>query len=348
MSLTKSQAQSALKKATGEVFNLTGSCVIHLFEVDVSNLIFDQDIVTSLDTVFRFHNNIKLTNNTIFFKGLSYIAAPIEASGFEMNGRGTTATPTISISVSPQGIPMLASLKEQIYNLGDLTGAKLIRITTLAKYLDAANFLDQITPSDFDPDNQVEFPRDIYYFERKSNESRSSLQYELSSSFDTQGIKLPARICLATKCPFQYRGAGCRYEASSRRNLKIHSPEGPLATLPASAPAVANNRDELITEILSIAGVADKGRFSTSSTYNKGDSVFITKGGINYYFVAKSDSPLVGPPNARYWVSDQCSKLLSGCKIRWGTNGSVDVTNSTLVKGQLMFGGFPSVNKLTG
>ena len=64
----------------------------------------------------------------------------------------------------------------------------------------------------------------------------------------------------------------------------------------------------------------------------------------------------VPPPNEKYWMPDQCSKKITGCKWRWGTYdavsgdegyeaGSPPVTNGgDPKKGHLPFGGFPGVS----
>ena len=126
----------------------------------------------------------------------------------------------------------------------------------------------------------------------------------------------------------------------SRKNNEIHG----TAILPLKAIAVANENDELISNIISQT-VIDKGEYKNGISYKKGDAVFIHKGGRNYYFVARIDNPTAAPPNLTQWVKDQCSKFISGCGIRWGTDGSVVPGESNLIKGQLPYNGFPSVGK---
>ena len=69
-----------------------------------------------------------------------------------------------------------------------------------------------------------------------------------------------------------------------------------------------------------------------SKSYKKGEIVFITKNKINFYFIAKTNTPMdAPPPNGEYWIADQCSKSIKGCKIRFGEN-------------PLPFGGFYGVS----
>jgi hypothetical protein len=77
--------------------------------------------------------------------------------------------------------------------------------------------------------------------------------------------------------------------------------------------------------------------------------VFLKKDGISYYFVAKQDVPRnVIPPNASYWIQDECSKTLRGCSFRWARAYLTSLGMGHLIgdkMGNLPFGGFPAVNK---
>ena len=98
----------------------------------------------------------------------------------------------------------------------DLTGAKVTRIRTLAKFLDVTNFAsnglfvqenstDYIALEDSDLFAQEtvgnptaannEFPREIYYIDRKVSENRDVVTFELASVSDLAGIRLPKRQC---------------------------------------------------------------------------------------------------------------------------------------------------------
>jgi lambda family phage minor tail protein L len=337
--MEKIQAQNSSKKLNAESFSLIPSTLITLFEIDVTDIAFDKGIISDADilnqenyNIFRFHNNVKLIDNSIYFKDKEYIAAPITADGFEITSKGTLPTPKLALSVNDQGINALSILKTRIKQLGDLIGAKIIRIRTFGKYLDRKNFLDQIVSDEFDPDSFVEFPRDIYYIDRKSNENKYTIEFELSSVLDVEGIKLPSRLVTEKKCPFQYRGDGCLYEYKTRRVEAIHGKEIE-STLPDVAIPVANDRDELIKNIIN-ANIVDKGKYEPNFPYVIGHGVYIEKGGIKYYFVAKINNPPAGPPNLRYWIADQCSKTIRGDKLRWKNIGN----------GHLRFGGFSAVN----
>jgi hypothetical protein len=60
-------------------------------------------------------------------------------------------------------------------------------------------------------DTQVSMPDEYYFINRKVNENRIAVEYELSSSLDLQGIKLPRRQILKDVCTWAYRGPECTY-----------------------------------------------------------------------------------------------------------------------------------------
>ncbi len=358
--MNKTQAQSSVQKVQNEIFSLNPSALVTLFEIDLTNLIFDMGLgsATDLDigeeTVFRFHGNFKLTNSNIVWQGNTFYAAPIYAEGFESNIRGTLPQPKLSISVNDSAVSALTTLKEKIYVLNDIVGARVTRIRTFARFLDSQNFIGMDPPPGFDPDPYAELSRDVYYVDRKLRENKFTLEYELGSILDVEGVQLPGRLMLAERCPFTYRGEGCLYEYNSRRVLSIHGSES-RATLPTSAPPVATELDKKISEILGV-NIVDKGEYDKNAYYTKGDSVYILRSGIKYYFVARANNPAdaVGagasghsglgiftqsfpPPNRKYWILDACSKTIFGCKCRY----------STINNGRLPFGGFPGANKIT-
>ena len=351
--MDKVQAQSSSKKIQSEIMSLSPNNIIDLYEIDGSDMGVDLGVFNSYDLtnnpnlgIFRFHNSTKLFKSSIFWRGNEFIAAPISVSDFEIKSNGTLPRPKISIAVNDTGVAELNRLKQRIFQFGgDLVGAKFTRYRTFAKYLDARNYLDSILPITAEPDSFAEFPREIYYFDRKAQDDKTTLQYELASLFDVNGIKLPGRIVVANTCPAQYRGNGCNYEYSVRRVVSTHGAASDCS-LPAEAPAVATERDEKIEEILGTV-ITDRGQYNKGFPYRKGDSIYILKGGNKYYFVSRIDNPTLDPPNRQHWISDICSRSVSGCKLRWGADGSVVVGTSGLRKGYLPYNGFPAANKLS-
>ena len=51
------------------------------------------------------------------------------------------------------------------------------------------------------PDPTAEFPREIYYIDRKSAETRDIVSWELAAVFDLAGIRVPKRQCTRKEFP---------------------------------------------------------------------------------------------------------------------------------------------------
>ena len=83
----------------------------------------------------------------------------------------------------------------------DLGGAEVRRIRTLKKFLDGESTADP----------NAKFPDERWYVDRKANESRDSVTFELASKFDLAGQKLPKRQIVANVCQWVYRSTECSY-----------------------------------------------------------------------------------------------------------------------------------------
>lgn len=345
--MNKTEAQTSIKRIQTETAQLETSALVTLFELDLSIPLENQGLlVNDTDKIFYFHNNIKLITNDIKYQNNIYRLCPIEASGFELTSQGALPTPTLRITVSEAGIPFLALLKEKMRLLGDLTGCKIIRRRTFAKFLTLNNFNVNNEPSNLIIDELAELPKDVWFINRKSNENKLHIEYELNSSLDLENIQLPRRNMVAKRCNFNYRGEGCLYEYNQYRNDDIH---GELTVLPTEAPPVATEEDKLITEILGLESITVVGAYQNNRVYEKGESVYIESNGIKYYFVSKRNGVISMPPNPVDWIADKCSKCIKGCKLRWSASnptGAVIVGNSGLVKGNLPFGGFLALDRV--
>jgi lambda family phage minor tail protein L len=83
----------------------------------------------------------------------------------------------------------------------DLNGSKLVRIRTLARYLDAANWSTGTNPFGT-PSPTTELPQEIYYLDRKVTENRDVVEWECASAFDlSYGPKAPKRLITRADFP---------------------------------------------------------------------------------------------------------------------------------------------------
>ena len=396
----ENRAKSSIKSLNFELSNLSTSHLVTLFEIDLNNLIKDKGInlqaqagnigigtagasnINVNDGILRFHNDTKILNSFIVWRGKTYYPAPIKAEGFESTTKGVLPQPTLTIaSQSESGTDQLALLKNQIREFGDIIGSKVTRIRTFAKYLDRINFSGSIhnskkvleIPQGYEPDPYAQLPKDVYFIERKQTETKSVLTYQLSSILDTEGTKLPKRVIVSDKCVWQYRGIGCWYQHAEEEEKnkdytddkfppiskkaeisKLGNPSPTQAQgygLPKKALPTATQRDERMSILLPIGTtIQDLGLWINNTEYKIGNAVYILKDDIKYYFVCKKEAlgSEVMPPNTEYWIADECSKSLNGCRLRWGSSkGAVDDDGCTIAKGQLPFGGFPAARKVS-
>lgn len=375
--INKEQGQLATKKLHTETSKLNPSALLTFYEIDISELLFDRGFIIETDdagrnaaqerrSIFRFHNNISLTHSDIIWQGNQYIALPIKGEGFTYTGVGTLPTPKITLSTNEEGIEALSLLKCQIEVLGEIVGAKVTRIKTFLKHIDKVNFLyDEQNneygiqpPDDYDPDPNVEFPREVFYIERKVADNKYVLEFELASILDVENVKLPGRTVYANRCLWNYRGQGCCYEFPSiwGRKSPLHN-DVPDSFMGKNgiAPPVATITDHTFKQELGIDYtqlngqqllVYDKGKWDKTKTYLKKEYVFLTKNNINYYYVAKKNVPSnTPPPNNEYWIPEQCSKSIFACQLRYGRVEIGD--NGQYISEQaLPFGGFPGADKL--
>ena len=132
----------------------------------------------------------------------TYSAFPVESEGWEVRGTGALPRPQVKFANINQ------YWSANLANFDDLIGAKVIRRRTLEKYLST--------------NPPVEFNRDVYYIERKAAETPIYVEFELTSAFDVQGVKLPRRSIIAARCPWKYKDTdqgGCDWPADNKYTI---------------------------------------------------------------------------------------------------------------------------------
>lgn len=180
-------------KIASDVQKLQPGSIVDLFEVDM---------VEVGGGVLRFHPGKNEVISDIVWGGVQYVAFPITVEGFEATGNGKVPRPTLRVA-NVAGL-ISASLRD----FEDLIGCKVIRIRTLSKYLDAVNFPGSVNPS---ADHTQEFPREVWFIDRKAAETPTIVEFELAASWDVQGVLLPRRQAIANTCVWVYRGEDCGY-----------------------------------------------------------------------------------------------------------------------------------------
>ena len=178
-----------------DIQKVNPSAIIELFTLTLDNALH------GATTVYRFHAGTNLdANGKIVWDGNEYLRFPVQATGFAYK-RGQLPRPTLT--VSNMGSPSISAILLTVNQTtagNDLTGAKVVRIRTMARFLDAANFSGATNPFGT-PDPTAEFPQEIYYIDRKKAENREVVSWELAAVFYLAGIRSPKRQCTRSLFP---------------------------------------------------------------------------------------------------------------------------------------------------
>lgn len=165
------------------------SAIVELYSIDLNPL--------GQNTIYYFTPG-NINGNSVVFNGITYTPIPVTAEGFEHDGQGKLPRPHLRVS------NINAALLTAIVGYDDLVGARVIRRRTFQKFLDGQ-------PS---ADPTAQFPRDIFYIERKVKQNKFEIEFELISSIDLENVEIPRKQVLES-CTHRYRywdGAAWNYD----------------------------------------------------------------------------------------------------------------------------------------
>lgn len=131
------------------------------------------------------------------FAGDVYPVIPFKSNGFEWSAGGALPRPTVQFFTSRDDgdqVSVAAYLLSMVEALDDLLGAKVYRVRTLRKFLDDG--------ADANPQATMGF--EVYNVTRKSKQTNSMVEFQLSSSMDLEGVMLPGGQVL-NHCDHSYR-----------------------------------------------------------------------------------------------------------------------------------------------
>lgn len=176
-----------------QIQKLSPSAIVELFEVDTTVLGGD---------IYYFHAGTNGLTANVTWNSQEYTRFPLEGEGFNFVANGQIPRPMLRVS------NLFGSITALILANNDLIGSKVTRRRTLVRFLDAVNFTGGVNPTE---DPTAEFEPDIYYIDRKANENKNVVEFELAASIDLEGVRLPFRQIIQNVCPWLYRGAECGY-----------------------------------------------------------------------------------------------------------------------------------------
>lgn len=233
----------------------------------------------------------------VVFDGVTYTPFPIELTGLETNGQGSLPRPKL------RGSNIRGFLSQYLLTCGDLVGAKLYIKRVYVRYIDAVNFDGGVNPFGT-PDPTAAYEDIIFFVNRKVTENPEHVEWECSSPFEIDGVKLPFRQLNATVCGFRYRdGETCGYTG-----IPVSDRFGKLFTAadPAGYGFTLNPRGDWVAGNTYAVGdwvtVVSQNDFSFGETL-----VYVCQ-------VADTTGTANNPQfNAANWVADMCPHNLLGC-----------------------------------
>ena len=182
-----------------EIQKLSPGALLSLFELDATGI---------GGTLTRWAPHTNELGTGIVFQGNTYTPFPIMAEGFERTTEGSTPRPKLRA----------ANLDGQVGALcrefDDLVGCIVTRRQTLTKFLDAVNFVSGTNPTA----GAYEYLPEHWIIEQKTSETQEAIEWELASSCDATGLKLPARPMNADTCGW-VKSSDCPYVGSCARTL---------------------------------------------------------------------------------------------------------------------------------
>jgi lambda family phage minor tail protein L len=281
-----------VKTATNqESQSLAPTSLLTLFELDLSPI--------SVNTQFYFCDMTTSSYQPITYAGTTYVPFPIQIKEMGYDGQGSLVRPKIQVS-NINGFVSNLLLQNQ-----DLVGANVSITRVFARFIDAVNWPNNISP--YFPDPNAAYAPEVFFINRKTQENQQIVEWELSSSFELDNRKLPSRTMLAQFCSWRYREPGtCGYSG-----VPLTDVQGNLFTGPPYNLTTFTNR----------------GVWSAANTYNQGDYFTIYSAqqsllNVPLVYVclqngvaAPNNNPFVaGNP---YFVQDACSKVLAQCRLRF-------------------------------
>ena len=130
--------QDIQQETLNECIRAEQSASVVLWEIDLTEVGGDR---------YFFCNEQNEKGESVTWQSRQYQAYPIQGSGFEMNGKGASARPTLKVS-NLHG--MVTGMAE---DLQSLVGGTVVRRKVYARFLDAVNFVNG--NSDADPEQEV-------------------------------------------------------------------------------------------------------------------------------------------------------------------------------------------------
>ena len=245
-----------------------GSALVYLYEFEYAKDTFAY-FADGLDSNLSEVTMLDYSNNS---QTNTYAAIPVLFNGNQRTAATKFPNPTITIA----NVLSVFKLAVGSVNFEELSGFRVIRRTTLRKYLKSEG--DSNSPP-------IEYPRDVFYIDALKARTKAGLEFSLKAPFDLEGIKLPARSTVPNRCPWIYQGAsdhtenpewkraksGCSWHIESKYNANYNSTVGAQNV---EYTVYVNQDDEYVIPNTTTTTLYSS--ISGGTTINKGDYIRTT------------------------------------------------------------------------
>jgi lambda family phage minor tail protein L len=229
-----------------ELLKFSPDTLLEFFVLDLTPIVeyYSSKSITISPTKYYFYNGINQRKDggatSIVWQGNTYARIPIEMDFVNITSGGELPKPAIKIADNTN--PRL--LLPLLLAYDDLVGCSIVRKRTFLKFIDAANFNGGVSP--YTPDSTACFPDEVFRIERKSSETKLSVEFELAVAWDMEGVLLPRRLVLANLCPWEYRkGVSTSFGISSTNAADLNTSD--------SWAEISNINSSINARFLSIA-----------------------------------------------------------------------------------------------
>ena len=272
----------------------------------------------------RFFSGLESDLTTVQFRDSSntareYTAIPITAEGFEINSSGAYSRPELSIgNIENAFSSAVGGLEYE-----DLTGKRVTRIITFAKYLVGGASDNSNAPG-------VCFPKTVYVIDQVKSKNIIEVVFSLAAPFDLAGVTLPNRIVVGGACTWRYKKGA----ASLPREDRIGgcSWEGFVGNIPSGTPVFVNSEDEYVM------------RFATTEVETSHSSIVNGK-------IYQTDAPTT----VKKINADGSTSSVSGLKVYWQAlttsssgHGTPSITNTNFRRVRRYAAPYSSSTELVG
>ena len=174
--------------------------IIELFQLDLVDGMHYFSGVGSPTTLYRFHSGTNEISTDLIWQGNTYTAIACQAEGFETGDNTVMARPTISFANTVGNFSTIIELVNQITPFNDLQKAKITRIRTMARFLDANNFANNTNPFGT-PDPTKALEQHEFEINKKVLENNEVCTFELVNSIDFEDLFLPRKQITKDRFP---------------------------------------------------------------------------------------------------------------------------------------------------